>query len=255
MTPLDLGDAFARTVTGGPMLLAVPVVLLAGLVSFASPCVLPLVPGYLGYVTGLTGVDLERQARSRMAAGAALFVLGFTAVFMALGVAVGSVALWLRQWDDVLTRLIGVVVIVMGLAFLGLVPALQRERRLPLRPAAGLAGAPLLGVVFGLGWAPCLGPVLVAVQGLALQGPGANPARGAALNLVYCLGLGVPFVLVAAGFARGMRMLEVLRRHRLVIARFGGALLVVVGMLLVTGLWTTWVDALRVPISGFETVI
>lgn len=253
MIALDLGDTLAGTVLDGPLLLALPVAALAGLVSFASPCVLPLVPGYLGYVSGLSGVELERQRRGRLALGALLFVLGFTAVFMAIGVAAGSLGAALQRWDDVISRVMGVVVIVMGIAFLGAFPALQRERRLSVRPAAGLAGAPLLGLVFGLGWAPCIGPVFSAVIALTLNG--ADASRGALLALVYCLGLGLPFVLVALGFARGMRVLDVLRRHRVAIARFGGVLLVVVGVLLVTGLWTTWIDALRVPISGFETVI
>jgi cytochrome c-type biogenesis protein len=253
--PLDLGDSLARTVLDGPLLLAVPIAALAGLVSFASPCVLPLVPGYLGYVTGLSGVALERQRRGRMALGALLFVLGFTVVFLLIGFAVGGAAGWFLRWGDVVTRVAGVLVIVMGLAFLGAVPALQRERRLTVRPAAGLAGAPLLGMVFGLGWAPCIGPVFSAVLLLGLSGPGANAGRSALLALFYCLGLGLPFVLVALGFARGMRVMDVLRRHRVAIARFGGVLLVIVGLLLVTGLWTQLIDALRVPISGFETVI
>jgi cytochrome c-type biogenesis protein len=249
----DLGETLARTVTSGPLLLALPVAVLAGLVSFASPCVLPLVPGYLGYVTGLTGVELEKQRRSRMVLGATLFVLGFTVVFMAIGVLAGTLGAALQRWDDVISRVMGVVVIAMGLVFLGVVPALQRGRQLRIRPAAGLAGAPVLGVVFGLGWAPCIGPVFAAVLALTLDSAGA--ARGAVLAFAYCLGLGVPFVLVALGFSRGMRAMDVLRRHRVAIARFGGGLLVVVGLLLVTGVWTAWVDALRVPISGFETVI
>ncbi|GAB2690362.1 cytochrome c biogenesis CcdA family protein [Thalassiella azotivora] len=254
MSALDVGEALADTVLDGPLLLAVPVAALAGLVSFASPCVLPLVPGYLGYVTGLSGVDLDRQSRGRVVGGAALFVLGFTAVFMAIGVLAGGLGAALQRWDDTISRVMGVVVILMGLVFLGAFPALQRERRLPVRPAAGLAGAPLLGVVFGLGWAPCIGPVFSAVIALTLDAA-SGPGRGAFLAFVYCLGLGLPFVLVALGFSRGMRALDVLRRHRVGIARFGGAMLVLVGVLLVTGVWTQWVDLLRVPVSSFETVI
>ena len=252
---VGLGDALAGTVLDGPLVLAVPVAALAGLVSFASPCVLPLVPGYLGYVTGLSGVALEQQRRWRMALGAGLFVLGFTAVFMVIGFAVGTAGAWLVRWDDVITRVAGVLVVLMGVAFLGAVPALQRERRLSVRPTAGLAGAPLLGLVFGLGWAPCIGPVFSAVLLLGLGGPDASATRSAVLTFFYCLGLGLPFVLVALGFSRGMRAMGVLRRHRLAVARFGGGLLVVVGILLVSGVWTAWVDALRVPVSGFEPVI
>ncbi|MFP5335352.1 MAG: cytochrome c biogenesis CcdA family protein [Actinomycetes bacterium] len=250
---MSVGSAFADAVLSGPLLLALPVAALAGLVSFASPCVLPLVPGYLGYVTGLTGEDLESQPRRRVVTGAVLFVLGFTAVFTALGAAVGSLGGVLQQWGTELTRGLGVVVIAMGVAFLGFVPALQRERRLRWRPAAGLAGAPLLGVVFGLGWAPCIGPTLAAVLGLTLQQGSAG--RGAVLTVAYCLGLGLPFVAVAAGLGRGMRSLDLLRRHRLAIARAGGAMLVVVGVLLVTGVWTAWMNALQGTIAGFETVI
>jgi cytochrome c-type biogenesis protein len=250
---MSVGSAFAEAVWSGPMLLALPVAAVAGVVSFASPCVLPLVPGYLGYVTGLSGEALERRRRSRLVLGAALFVLGFTSVFVALGAAVGGLGALLQQWTPQLTRVLGVLVLAMGLVFLGAVPALQRERRLPWRPSAGLAGAPLLGVVFGLGWAPCIGPTLAAVLGLTLQQGSAT--RGAVLTVAYCLGLGLPFVLAAAGLGRGVRTLDVLRRHRVAISRAGGAMLVVVGLLLVTGVWTTWMNALQGTISGFETVI
>ena len=254
MIAAGVGDAFARTAFSGPLLLALPVAALAGLVSFASPCVLPLVPGYLGYVTGLTGVDLDQQRRSRVVLGAGLFVLGFTVVFVLLGFTVGGLGLALQRWDDEVSRVLGVLVVVMGLAFLGAFPRLQRERRLRMRPAAGLAGAPLLGMVFGLGWAPCIGPTLAAVIGLSLT-DGGGASRGAVLAAAYCLGLGVPFVLVAAGLGRGMRGLDVLRRHRLAIARFGGGMLVVVGLLLVTGTWAAWVNDLQGAINSFVPAI
>lgn len=250
---MSIGSTFAETVWSGPLLLALPVAALAGLVSFASPCVLPLVPGYVGYVTGLSGEAVERQPRSRVVVGTLLFVLGFTAVFVALGAAIGGLGALLQQWSTGLTRVLGVLVIVMGLVFLGAAPALQRDRRLPWRPAAGLAGAPVLGVVFGLGWAPCIGPTLAAVLGLTLQQGSA--ARGAVLTAAYCLGLGVPFVVVAVGLSRGVRSLDVLRRHRLAISRAGGAMLVLVGVLLVSGVWTSWMTTLQGTISGFETVI
>lgn len=253
---MSVGSTFAGTVLDGPLLVAAAVAALAGLVSFASPCVLPLVPGYLGYVTGLAGSGsgtLDDQPRRRLVVGAGLFVLGFTAVFVALGAAFGSLGAVLQQWDTTIARVLGVVVIVLGLVFLGAVPALQRERRLPLRPAAGLAGAPVLGVVFGLGWAPCIGPTLAAVLGLTLQQGSAT--RGAVLATAYCLGLGLPFVVVAVGLSRGVRTLDVLRRHRLAIARTGGAMLVVVGVLLVTGVWGAWMNSLQGTIGGFETVI
>jgi cytochrome c-type biogenesis protein len=251
------GDQLSEQVLGGSMLVALPVAALAGMVSFASPCVLPLVPGYLGYVTGLSGVDLAEQRRWKVVAGALLFVVGFSTVFLLMGFTAGAVGSTLYRWQDEIARVLGVVVIVMGLVFLGvldrLLPWLGDDRRPGWRPVAGLAGAPLLGVVFGLGWAPCIGPVFSAVALLGLNEGTAG--RGMVLAAAYCLGLGLPFVLVAAGFGRGMRALDVLRRHRVALTRAGGALLVVVGLLLVTGLWNQWIDTLRIPISGFETVI
>ena len=252
-----MGETFSGLVTDGPLLVAAAVAALVGLVSFASPCVLPLVPGYLSYVTGLVGSGArttapapvasggstatvvrtdERSPRGRMVLGAVLFVLGFTAVFVAVGTAFGGLGRLLLQYNDVITRVMGVVVIVVGLAFLGRLPLLQRTTRLSVRPAAGLAGAPLLGVVFGLGWTPCLGPTLAAVYSLAYSE--ATAGRGALLGLAYCLGLGVPFVLVALGARWAMGATSFLRRHAQAVTRFGGAVLVVVGLLLVTGAWT-----------------
>ncbi len=250
---VSIAETFAETVLTGPVLAAMPVAALAGLVSFASPCVLPLVPGYLGYVTGLTGTDLERQPRGRLLAGAGLFVLGFTVVFTALGTLVGGLGDLLFRWQDEIARGLGVLVVVMGLVFLGAFSRLQREKRITRRPVAGLAGAPLLGATFGLGWAPCIGPTLAAVLTLTLQQ--GSPARGAVLTLAYCAGLGVPFLLVAAGLGGGVERLGFLRRHRVAISRFGGGMLVTVGLLLVTGVWGMWMAELAGVVNGFETVI
>ncbi len=268
------------TVLGGSMLLAVPLAVLAGLVSFASPCVLPLVPGYLGYVTGMAGASRSAGAagprtavaaaqggaatatatptladvgRGRLLAGVGLFVAGFTLVFVLFGVLAGSLGAALVQWSDVVTRVLGVVVVLMGLAFLGWLPLGQTERRLHVAPRAGLWGAPLLGVVFGLGWAPCIGPTLVAVYTLALDG--ASAGRGAVLSVAYCLGLGLPFLLVALGLERSRRALAFLRRHRVAVMRIGGGVLVAVGLALVTGLWGAWTQSLQGLVGGFETVL
>jgi cytochrome c-type biogenesis protein len=262
-----VGETFAGLVTDGPLLVAAAVAALVGLVSFASPCVLPLVPGYLSYVTGLVGSGARstapapapsgrggaatavaeavdtRPPRGRMVLGAVLFVLGFTAVFVVVGTAIGGLGRLLLVYNDVITRVLGVVVIVVGLAFLGRIPLLQRTRRLSLRPATGLAGAPLLGVVFGLGWTPCLGPTLAAVYSLAATE--ATAGRGAVLSVAYCLGLGVPFVLVAVGARWAVGATTFLRRHARAVTRIGGAILVLVGVLLVTGAWTEMMQWLR----------
>lgn len=264
-----VGDGLAVTAFSGSLLLAVPVAMLAGLVSFASPCVLPLVPGYIGYVSGMAAASMNataeaggtggavttrvKPARSRVVAGVALFVLGFTVVFVSFGAAFGGLGSYLVRWEDVITRVLGAVVILLGLGFLGAVPFLQREARFHVTPRAGLWGAPLLGIVFGLGWTPCIGPTLGAVQALAIDE--ASAGRGALLGVAYCIGLGVPFLLVALGLGSSERMMDFLRRHRLAALRIGGGMLVLVGLLLVTGLWTQLTGAMQLWIGGFETVI
>jgi len=256
VTAAALGQVLAgtqQTVLDGSLLLAVPLAVAAGVVSFLSPCVLPLVPGYLGYVTGLTGVDLEQQRRGRMLAGTALFVLGFTAVYVVMGTTVGAVASALREHTTGISRVLGVVTILLGLVYLGAVPALQRDRRIDVRPAAGLAGAPLLGAVFALGWSACMGPTLGAI--FALTGIGGNPARGALLATAYSLGLGLPFLLAGLAYRRVMGAFAVVRRHRVAVTRLGGAMLVVLGVLITTGAWAALTRALSGRIAGFEVVI
>jgi cytochrome c-type biogenesis protein len=261
-----VGQTFGHVVADGPLLLAAAVAALVGLVSFASPCVLPLVPGYLSYVAGLVGTGGrqtttppattgggtatavavetdERSPRGRMVAGALLFVLGFTVVFVAFGAAFGGLGRLLLEYSGVLTRVFGVITILMGLAFLGWIPLLQRTVRMSARPVTGLAGAPLLGIVFGLGWTPCLGPTLAAVNSLAYAE--ATATRGALLGVAYCIGLGVPFVLVALGARWALGATSALRRHARTVTRIGGAVLVVVGLLLVTGAWTELMQWLR----------
>ncbi|MFN0281505.1 MAG: cytochrome c biogenesis CcdA family protein [Kineosporiaceae bacterium] len=245
--------SLGQTVFDGSLLLAVPIAVAAGLVSFASPCVLPLVPGYLGYVTGLTGVDLEQQRRGRMLAGMALFVAGFTAVFVAMGVLAGALGSLLLQYERVLTVVLGVVTIGLGLVYLGALPVLQGERRLDVRPAAGLAAAPLLGATFGLGWTACTGPTLAVIVNLGLVG--GNPTRGALLAVAYCLGLGLPFLAAGLAYRRAMAAFDLVRRHRVLVTRIGGGMLVVVGVLLVSGFWGVLMQSLKGSIAGFETVL
>jgi cytochrome c-type biogenesis protein len=271
-------------VTDGPLILAVPVAALAGLVSFASPCVLPLVPGYLSYVAGLSGSELAeraepsaevtetafadgdtlvrvaappaakpRRVRTRVTAGALLFVLGFTLVFVAYGAAFGSLGTALRRHERGIEQVLGVVTIVLGLAFAGVFSKLMvanREWRVRWMPARGLAGAPLLGALFGIGWTPCLGPTLAAVQGLAISS--ATAGRGATLSAAYCVGLGVPFVLVAIGLRAGLGALAVVRRHTRAVMVIGGALLVITGLLEVTGEWNHLIIDLRQNLPGFQ---
>ena len=259
-----MGETFRGVVTDGPLLVAAGVAALVGLISFASPCVLPLVPGYLSYVAGLVGTGApvavpaspaagggtatairvdERSPRARMVLGAVLFVLGFTAVFVTVGTGFGALGRLLLQHADLFNRIFGVVTIVVGLGFLGWLPLLQRTKRLSARPAVGLAGAPLLGIVFGLGWTPCLGPTLAAVYSLAFSQ--ATATRGAILGVAYCIGLGVPFVLVALGARWAMGATGFLRTHAQTVTRVGGAVLVVVGLLLLTGAWTELMGWLR----------
>ena len=261
MIVASAGDAFGEAIFSGSLLLALPVAVLAGLVSFASPCVLPLVPAYLGYLGGMTGAagtrpigtPVAQPQRSRLLLGVSLFIAGFTVVYLALGVLAGSLGGVLLEYQDTIMRVLGVVVIVMGLAFLGFIPFLQNERRVHLAPRAGLWGAPLLGITFGLGWAPCIGPTLAAIIALSLDGGTAG--RGGVLAVAFCLGLGLPFLLVALFVDRSAGALGFLRRHRLAIMRFGGAMLVILGIALVTGVWGTWSSWLQGVLVGGDPFV
>jgi len=238
-------DSITGIVSGGNLALALPIALLAGLIAFASPCVLPLVPGYLAYVGGFAATQ-ERKGRGRLVVGVLLFILGFSVVFVALNLVFATAGVLLIPWIDIITRIAGVVLIVMGLVFIGQFSFLQRSFKPEWRVATGLGGAPLLGVVFGLGWAPCIGPTLAAV--LTLSTGSGSAWRGVILGIVYCLGLGIPFLLVALGLNWVTGSVAWLKRHIRVINIIGGALLIVIGLLMVTGVW-------RIIISSFGAVI
>lgn len=274
-------DPIGTTVLTGSLLLAAPLALAAGLVSFLSPCVLPLVPGYLSYVSGMsgshvrerqaaaaesgageagtatgtvTGIDAElAQRRWTMVTGSVLFIAGFSLVFIAVGGFIGWLGDILMDYTDPITRVLGALTIVLGLAFMGFMPGFGREFRFHRLPRAGLAGAPLLGVLFGLGWTPCIGPTLAAVQTLAFIEGGAG--RGMLLSLVYCLGLGLPFILASLLYRRALNAFGWLKRRTRTVTMIGGVMLVLVGLAMVTGLWTQMTIAMQGWAANFTTVI
>ncbi|MBB0990273.1 MULTISPECIES: cytochrome c biogenesis CcdA family protein [Dietzia] len=265
----SIGEAFQQTAASGPLLLALGACMLAGLVSFASPCVVPLVPGYLAYLASIVGAErpavtvqaaeqrraasgtltLEEKryrssSRKRVVLAALLFVAGFTVVFVLLSAMVLGAVQYLAPQQELLQRLGGVVTILMGLVFIGVVPVLQRDTRMQPKALSTWAGAPLLGAVFALGWTPCLGPTLAAALSVA-AGTGIDAARGVLLIVAYCLGLGLPFVVVAFGSTRAIRTVGWLQRHTRKIQIAGGVMLIIVGLLLLSGLWTQFVYWLR----------
>ena len=236
---------FGQVVTDGSLWLSVPLAALAGLVSFASPCALPLVPGSLGYVSGLSGSDARHRTR-RTILGIALFILGFSTIFVLMSVVLAQLgaAPWLRgqSWVQVI---LGLLVILMGLVFMGKVSWFQRDLKIERKPPAGLWGAPILGMTFGLGWAPCIGPTFAAVQTLVYI-DGSNSVKAILLTLAYCMGLGIPFMLVALGITRGFSTFGWAKRHHRLLQQVGGFVLIVIGIMMATGAWTaliSWVQA------------
>lgn len=253
MNEMAVGDLVAY----GPMLLALPIAALAGLISFASPCSLPLLPGYLAYVSGAAGSDASRQVtdarRSHSVIGTSLFVLGFAVVFVSYGALFGALGTLLIRHQDVILRVLGVFTILFGLVFAGAfsrVPALSATFRPGYQPKVGLVGAPMLGVMFGIGWTPCIGPTLAAV--LSLSTTTGTAGRGAALALAYSLGLGIPFLAAAFGIGRAFRAFAFARRHAVAITRLGGGFLIVLGILEVTGVWSWILSHLRVLIGTWQ---
>jgi cytochrome c-type biogenesis protein len=286
MLPLS-GDGATELVFSGPLLIALLVAAAAGVVSFFSPCCLPLVPGYLSYVAGVSGGETHRAAHttsgtgepniaqqqggaptrtsattvirsvprprpSRTVVGAVLFVLGFAAVFTSYGFLFGAVGAWLSAYQPTLVRVLGVITILLGLMFTGILsrlPLASRTFRLDYQPRTGLAGAPLVGILFGLGWTPCIGPTLAAVLTLATSA--ADAGRGAALSFAYSAGLGIPFIVAAASMQKMMGSFGWARRHARLIMRVGGAMLVALGLLQVTGLWLYVMSWLQSIIAGW----
>lgn len=253
----------------GALWLALPIAMLAGLISFLSPCVLPLVPGYLGFLGGAAGATgaattgvggatagagggrtAAQRGRGRLLLGVVLFIAGFTVVFVAMGVLAGSLGRFFVQYQDAITRVLGVVVIVMGLVFLGVFGFAQRTVKPQVRSGLGLLGAPLLGVAMGIGWAPCIGPTYTAILSISLTQ--ADPWRAVALAVAYSLGLGIPFVLLAVGFGWATRSVAFLRRHIRAVNIIGGVLLVILGLLMVTGVWTLVMSQLQGVIGSVE---
>ncbi|HIW95304.1 MAG TPA: cytochrome c biogenesis CcdA family protein [Candidatus Corynebacterium gallistercoris] len=250
---LSVGQTFADTAAAGPLLLALLAAMAAGLVSFASPCVIPLVPGYISYLAGVVGADTDytkegtvvKAKKGRVGTAALLFVAGFTVVFVLATVTVFGVISALTLNQELLMRVGGVVTIVMGVIFLGFIKPLQRDTRMAPKRWTTIAGAPLLGGVFALGWTPCLGPTLAAIISVSAGTQGMTAARGVLLIVAYCLGLGLPFILVALGSSKALTGVGWLRRHSRTIQMIGGAMLIIVGLLLVTGQWAVMVDHIR----------
>ncbi|WP_114853709.1 cytochrome c biogenesis CcdA family protein [Brachybacterium sp. YJGR34] len=279
MIVADAGAAFQATALSGSLLLAVAVAAAAGLVAFLSPCVLPVVPGYLGYVSGLAGQSAvgpaapgatgrrggtraagsgrTRPGTGRMLAGSLLFVAGFAVVFMVLGGFAGAMGYLLQEYSVWINRVAGAIVLFMGLVFMGVFPGLSANRPISSRrPDAGLLGAPLMGIIFGLSWTPCIGPTYAAIVALSLDGGGDGAVlRGGILALAYSLGLGIPFVLFALLFERALGLSKKLAAHRRTIGLLSGALLIAIGVLLMTGVWASWMSSLQGMIATFEPVV
>lgn len=247
-------------VADGQVLVASLIAIAAGLLSFLSPCVLPLVPGYLAYVSGVAGQtstaaadpkNAGKRERRRMLAGAMLFILGFTIVFLLINILANSLGRWLWQWQDIIIQVMGAVVILMGLVFMGAFSKMQVSTKLSITPKVGLLGAPVLGIVFAIGWAPCMGPTLGVVTALAMQQD--SMPRAVVLALAYCIGLGLPFILAAFGFGWMTQTMTFFKRHIRTVNLIGGVLLIIIGLLMVTGIWSNIMFALQAVIDGYVT--
>jgi cytochrome c-type biogenesis protein len=252
-----MGEWFEGQAAAGSLALAVPLAVVAGLVSFFSPCVIPLLPGYLSYATGLSGADLAAgeavRHRGRMFLGSLLFVLGFAVVFVLVGAAFGSIGVWLRSWRDEITLVLGVLLIVLGLVFAGVLPWLQRDWRIHKIPAVGLGAAPLIGALFAIGWTPCIGPTYGVILNLTYTD--ATAGRGALLSLFYALGLGIPFIVAGLAYRRTLGAVAWVRRHQVWVMRIGGGFLVLLGLAMVTGYWDHLVQWVQLRVVDFGATV
>jgi cytochrome c-type biogenesis protein len=239
-------DLFVNQILGGAMLVAFPIAIVAGLISFLSPCVLPLVPGYISYAAGMS------KSRGRVLVGSLLFILGFSVLFISYGALFGGLGSKILNHQGVITRVLGVFTIALGLIFMGKFPMMPIYKP-KISTVGGLVGAPLLGFLFGVGWTPCIGPALAAVETLAFEQ--ASAWRGAILSFGYCIGLGIPFILTGLFFDRSAKLRGFVSKHGNIISNVGGVLMIVIGLLQVFGIWNELMNSLRSSISNFVPVV
>jgi cytochrome c-type biogenesis protein len=237
---------FVHQILNGMLVTAFPIAVIAGLISFFSPCVLPLVPGYLSFAAGMS------KSRGRVFVASLLFVLGFTTLFVSYGVLFGGLGSKILVHQGLLTRVLGVIMIIMGLIFMDVFPMMPTYKP-RISVVGGLIGAPILGFLFGVGWTPCIGPVLAMVITLAFEQ--ASAIRGATLSLGYCIGLGIPFVLTGLFLDRSVKLRRFISRRGNIITNVGGGFLILIGIMQVLGIWGHYMNSLRSLISNFIPVV